>query len=108
MMRATQRNQLHHRCIRFGRTVKSQVIAAAPPAWQAEGTAGPHAAPLAARVHANCKMLHLMQLRALVDACVRCGGLHEGRLRLISPLLNILKLDIQCVRTHWIRAFMPF
>ena len=29
MMRATQRNQLHHRCIRSRRTVKSQVTAAA-------------------------------------------------------------------------------
>jgi len=65
MMRATQRDQLHHRCIRSRRTVKSQVTAAAPPARQAEGTAGPHAAPQAARVHANCRMLHLMQLRAL-------------------------------------------
>jgi hypothetical protein len=65
MMRATQRNQLHHRCIRSRRTVKSQVTAAVPPARQAEGTAGPRAAPQAARVHANCRMLHLMQLRAL-------------------------------------------
>ena len=29
MMRAMQRNQLHHRCIRSRRTVKSQVTAAA-------------------------------------------------------------------------------
>jgi hypothetical protein len=28
---------------------------------QAEGTAGPHAAPQAARVHANCRMMHQMQ-----------------------------------------------
>ena len=30
MMRATQLNQPHHRCIRSRRTVKSQVTAAAP------------------------------------------------------------------------------
>jgi hypothetical protein len=65
MMRATQRDQLHHRCIRSRRTVKSQVTVAAPPGRQAEGTAGSHAAPQAARVHAKCRMLHLMQLRAL-------------------------------------------
>ena len=40
MMRATQRNQLHHRCIRSRRTVKSQVTAAALSARQAEGTQG--------------------------------------------------------------------
>jgi hypothetical protein len=78
MMRATQRNQLHHHCIRSRRTVKSQVTAAAPPARQAEGTAGPHAAPQAARVHANCRMLHLMQLRALRRRCSRYGGDHES------------------------------
>jgi hypothetical protein len=40
MMRAMQRNQPHHRCIRFRRTVKSQVTAAAPSARQPEGTQG--------------------------------------------------------------------
>jgi hypothetical protein len=74
MMRATQRNQLHHRCIRSRRTVKSQVTAAAPPARQAEGTAGSHAAPQAARVHAKCRMLHLMQLRALRPRSGWCAG----------------------------------
>jgi hypothetical protein len=72
MMRATQRNQLHHRCIRSRRIVKSQVTAAAPPVRQAEGTAGPHAAPQAARAHANCRMLHPMQLRALGARTTRC------------------------------------
>jgi hypothetical protein len=65
MMRATQRNQLHHRCIRSKRSVKSQVSAAARRPGKAEGAAGPHAAPQAARIHANCRMLHRMQLRAL-------------------------------------------
>ena len=74
MMRATQRNQLHHRCISSRRTVTSQVTAAAPPARQAEGTAGPHAAPQAARVHANCRMLHPMQLRALLTTSGWCAG----------------------------------
>ena len=73
MMRATQRNQLHHRCIRSRRTVTSQVTAAAPPARQPGGTAGPHAAPQAARVHANCRMMHLVQLRALACSPRRCA-----------------------------------
>jgi len=42
-------------------------------ARQAEGTAGPHAASQAARVHANCRMLHLMQLRALATASRGCA-----------------------------------
>ena len=61
MMQAMQRNQLHHRCIRSRRIVKSQVTAAGAAAWQAEGTAGSHAAPQAARVHANCRMMHQTQ-----------------------------------------------
>ena len=74
MMHATQRHQPHHRCIRSRRTMKSQVTVAAPRARQAEGTARPHAAPQAARVHANCRMLHLMQLRALPARCHRYGA----------------------------------
>ena len=34
-------------------------------ARRAEGTAGPHAAAQAARVHANCRMMQQMQLRSL-------------------------------------------
>jgi hypothetical protein len=65
MMQAAQRNQLHHRCIRSRRTVKSQVTGRRAAARQAEGTAGPHAAPQAARVHANCRMMRQMQFCSL-------------------------------------------
>ena len=60
MMQAAQGHQPHHRCIRSRRAVKSQVTIAAAP-WQAEGAVRPHAAPQAARVHANCRMMHQMQ-----------------------------------------------
>ena len=45
--------------------MKSQVTGVARRSGRPRGTATPHAAPQAARVHANCGMLHLMQLRAL-------------------------------------------
>ena len=77
MMRSMPRHQMHHGCIRSGRTVKYQVTGTVRRPWHAEGAAGPHAAPQAARVHANCRMLHLMQLRALAASSPRnaanCG-----------------------------------
>ena len=79
MMRATQRDQLHRRCIRSRRSVKSQVTAAARRPGRPRGTAGPHAAPQAARVHANCRMMHQMQFcpsrAAVMNAYRRVCGL---------------------------------
>ena len=45
--------------IHAGREVPGHCSRAA--ARKADGTAGPHAAPQAARVHANCRMMHEMQ-----------------------------------------------
>ena len=64
-MHVTQPQQMQHRCIWSGRPMTPQVIAAAAAAWHAERAIGPYAALQAARVHATCRMLHLMQLRAL-------------------------------------------
>ncbi len=83
MMHAAQRHQPHYRCIRSRRTMKSQVTIAARRSGRPRGAATPHAAPQAARVHAKCRMMHLMQLRALnwavprvclLSAFAVCGG----------------------------------
>jgi hypothetical protein len=93
MMRPMQRNQLHHRCIRSRRAMKSQVTAAAPWARQAEGIAGPRAAPQAAHVDTNCRMLHLMQLRALGCGRRRCGGYAEFRITGIRRTAGLCALS---------------
>jgi len=43
----------------------------------AEGAAGPHAAPQAARVHANCRMMHQMQLCSLAAGSGTSAAAHE-------------------------------
>ena len=53
------------RCVWTGRPMTPQVTAAAAAARHAECAIGPYAALQAARAHATCGMLHLMQLRAL-------------------------------------------
>jgi hypothetical protein len=85
MMQAAQRNQLHHRCIRSSRTVKSKVTAAARWPGRPEGTARPHAATQAARVHVTCRMMHQMQfcpfaaLKRMRAAGCAAGILRESR-----------------------------
>ena len=67
MMHAAQRHRPHHRCIRSRRTMKSQVTVAARRSGSPRDAVTPHAAC----VHAKCRMLHRMQLRAFRPWCRR-------------------------------------
>ena len=73
-MHVTQPHQMQQCCTWSGRPMLPQVIAATAVAWHAECAIGPYAALQAARVHATCRMLHLMQLRALPPTSAWCAG----------------------------------
>jgi len=79
MMHAAQRHRPHHRCIGSRRDHEVPGHRSRKALRQA---GAPHATPQAARVHAKCRMLHLMQLRALWCESQTCGGAggggHEG------------------------------
>ena len=63
-MHVTQPHQMQQCCAWSGRLMMSQVTVAVAAAWHAECAIGPYAALQAARVHATCRMMQLMQLRS--------------------------------------------
>ena len=52
-----------------------------PPRLDTGRAPGPHAAPQAARVHANRRMMHQMQFRSLETGWPRCAGTSAGQSR---------------------------
>ena len=70
--------------IHAGREVPGHCSRAA--ARKADGTAGPHAAPQAARVHANCRMMHEMQLCSFATWSRAGGASHVAVHRAVAWL----------------------